>query len=395
MDIKKYYVVDEEEKPIAIASSSEPFSMSDIKTCATCRGSLRDIARYGRLVRRALLDESTKKFILFVNQEYVPLAEALPEQIQLLKDKPGREALQMFTASDTVNIKGARDSQVRVMHELLRKYDISRWREAMKLRNRIASYCRKVTFEEQPFNRVRNMVDNARRRKGTAGIFDFDESVLQTKGFLLATALTLRLDIALLADFLSLRKKIGAAGNMGELNLDLKSNRDECRTFINTAANSKRIPQQVEGYVFLVQLYALERLHSKEPEKIEHSLERGRAAIKAARCLCTAHRNQTRGLSVEVEAAEKMLNGGTFYTAVTNEERMAVIAAMAREFRGTGHWYYCQNGHPFTIGECGMAMELAACPECGAPVGGQSHQAVGGVRRASDLEEGLRNMRIE
>ena len=31
-------------------------------------------------------------------------------------------------------------------------------------------------------------------------------------------------------------------------------------------------------------------------------------------------------------------------------------------------------------------MELATCPECGAPVGGQSHQAVGGVTRAEEME---------
>src|SRR5436190_15686136 len=172
--------------------------MEDIKTCATCRGSLRDIARYGRLVRRALLDESTKKFILYVNREYVPLAKDASEQIRLLKDKPGSTALQLPISSDTINIVGHRDNQFSVMHELLRKHDPSRWRDVVKLRNRIVNYCRQVTLEEQPFNRVRNMVRNARRRKGTAAKFDFDESVLQTKGFLLATALILRLDIALL-----------------------------------------------------------------------------------------------------------------------------------------------------------------------------------------------------
>jgi hypothetical protein len=31
-------------------------------------------------------------------------------------------------------------------------------------------------------------------------------------------------------------------------------------------------------------------------------------------------------------------------------------------------------------------MELARCPECGAPIGGQSHQAVDGVTRADNME---------
>lgn len=31
-------------------------------------------------------------------------------------------------------------------------------------------------------------------------------------------------------------------------------------------------------------------------------------------------------------------------------------------------------------------MEMARCPECGAPVGGQSHRAVDGVTRAINME---------
>jgi len=33
-----------------------------------------------------------------------------------------------------------------------------------------------------------------------------------------------------------------------------------------------------------------------------------------------------------------------------------------------------------------MPMEMARCPECGAPVGGQHHQAVAGVSRAMNME---------
>jgi RNA polymerase-binding transcription factor DksA len=34
-----------------------------------------------------------------------------------------------------------------------------------------------------------------------------------------------------------------------------------------------------------------------------------------------------------------------------------------------------------------MPMELAFCPECGAPIGGQHHDAVRGVTRAFDIEQ--------
>ena len=40
--------------------------------------------------------------------------------------------------------------------------------------------------DEQPFSRVKLMVEMARKRKGVNGNFDFDESILQTKGLVLA-----------------------------------------------------------------------------------------------------------------------------------------------------------------------------------------------------------------
>lgn len=141
----------------------------------------------------------------------------------------------------------------------------------------------------------------------------------------------------------------------------------------------------MEGHIFLAQLYALERPYVP-PAVAETHIEYAHKSIGKARDICSAYPGQTSGLEPEVESAEKMLNRSTFYAEVTSEERMAVINAMTREFLGTGHWYYCRNGHPFTIGECGRAVHLASCPECGAPVGGRDHQAAEGVTRANDLE---------
>jgi hypothetical protein len=69
-----------------------------------------------------------------------------------------------------------------------------------------------------------------------------------------------------------------------------------------------------------------------------------------------------------------------------------VYTASMGELCGTGHWYTCVNGHPFTINNCGMAMEEAQCPECGARIGGRNHVAVEGVRHAVEIEEIARDM---
>jgi len=43
-----------------------------------------------------------------------------------------------------------------------------------------------------------------------------------------------------------------------------------------------------------------------------------------------------------------------------------------------GHWYHCPNGHVYTIGECGGAMQQSECPECSAIIGGHSHHLAPG-----------------
>ncbi|KAL4993400.1 AAA domain-containing protein [Aspergillus recurvatus] len=399
MDLKKHYIMDEKNRPISIASSSQPFSIDDIRTCAICRGSLRNVSRYERLVRRALLDEATKKFILYLNQQYVPMAQDLSRYVsQLQSDEwgasPERTARLVFQADVQIRIEGPPDHQVRLMSSRVSKYHKERWRELMALRDKISEYKRRVQVEEQPFNQVRNMVESARRRKKTPGLFMFDESVLQTKGHLQAASLLLRLDTALLADFLSLRKQMRPGTSQSDLYVDLAASRRECKRLIADAVSSRQILQRAEGNLFLTQFCALERQTLSDPALAEHLLREGTAAIEEAEELCNLHPGQTRGLSEEIEGTRGMLRGSTFYAPVTNEERMAVLAAMAREFRGTGHWYYCENGHPFTIGECGGAMERSRCPECGAAVGGEHHRTAAGVTHARDLEDALRNMHV-
>ncbi|KAJ5736769.1 uncharacterized protein N7483_001894 [Penicillium malachiteum] len=393
MDLRKHYKLDGTEKPTSIASSSEPFSIEDIRTCATCRGSLRNISRYGRLVRRAMLDEATKKFILYANQGYVPLAQKLPDLLSELQSRTHtkRVASGVFQGDSETRIEGSPAHQVSVMRSLINKSFKLRWHDLLVLRRKITEYQAKVKAEEQPFNRVCNMVKNARQRKMTSGQFTFDESVLQTRGQIQATALLLRLDTALLSDFLHLKSLIGV--DQTGLLLDLTKNRAEAQRLIDEASISQRILQQAEGNIFLAQLYALESQHVKEPSVFGPLRSGCNAAIEKAQVLCDEHPTLTRGLSEEIEGTKSMLQG-SFYTPVSNEERKAVLAAMATEFRSTGHWYYCENNHPFTIGECGGAMQLSRCPECGAPVGGQNHLTTAGVTHAHDLEQTLREMQI-
>ncbi|KAJ8946028.1 hypothetical protein NQ318_023276 [Aromia moschata] len=58
---------------------------------------------------------------------------------------------------------------------------------------------------------------------------------------------------------------------------------------------------------------------------------------------------------------------------VRDEERREIVKALGL---AKGRWYKCPNGHPYVITECGGAMQVATCPECGERIGGSNHRVL-------------------
>ncbi|KAM4063725.1 AAA domain-containing protein [Hirsutella rhossiliensis] len=262
------------------------------------------------------------------------------------------------------------------------------------LKRLINSYAKQVRKEEQPFHRVADLFWHANRQHKTQKKFLYDESVTQVGGSLVAARLLLKCDIIVLSDLLELRKK--GQGIQAAIELDLSAHRMDCQDLIKLARKAVRPKEEVQGHVFAAQFCGLCIALDSRPRAngIEDMVDTDSATkglreealnhVAEARALLEKYKS-TAGLKDEVDAAEAMLNDGV-YRPVTADEIRAVHQAMAQEFRGTGHWYTCVNGHPFTIGECGMPMELARCTECDAPIGGQNHLSVEGVRRADEIE---------
>ncbi|THH13828.1 hypothetical protein EW146_g6431 [Bondarzewia mesenterica] len=73
------------------------------------------------------------------------------------------------------------------------------------------------------------------------------------------------------------------------------------------------------------------------------------------------------------------------YQPLSLQEKADIVKAF--KFTHRGHFYNCENGHTFVIGECGGAMQEARCPECRAPIGGSGHRLVSSNTRASEFEE--------
>lgn len=68
---------------------------------------------------------------------------------------------------------------------------------------------------------------------------------------------------------------------------------------------------------------------------------------------------------------------------ITESERKAIVKAIGLS---AGHWFKCPNGHYYCIGECGGAMQISKCIECGAKVGGQSHTLLADNRLAREMD---------
>lgn len=456
MNMGDHYTLDANGLPSGINKASEPFSMDQgepIRVCPTCRGSLRNIARYGRIVRRGMLDEATKKFISWSNTTYLGLAEALVVERERLADAklPSNDATTCFLP--TGRPPRSRNDHFDYLVKLLQpvgqrevgnpsatggRKQSPRYLPVIRLWGGISAFEREVRREEQPFQRVADLVRHANLLRhlsqeednnDDAREFHYDESVIQVKGQLLARALLLKCEIMVFDDLVRLvsAKNIiisapiasGSDGataqgpswsGMLKVEIYLK----ECDRFITLAENTKHPKEQVQGHVFAALFCGFARalgerdqaehrdsaVHDSSPmsekAKLDNGLKQtGLKHISLARAITKEYPSTISGpstLAAEIDSADRFLTGGTFYEAVTSEELRAVFEAMSGEFSGTGHWYTCQNGHPFTVGECGMPMEQARCSECGAPVGGLGHQPAVGVRRDDQMEEMARGV---
>jgi hypothetical protein len=392
MAMSEYYELDDVTgMPTALSGKSKAFSYQEIKACPDCRSSLRLVPRYGRITRRALLHESTKKFITWFNREYSHFAEAMQEtQDRLMKTRTT-----FMLPACSVNL--GHGSHVQVLRRPLgighRCYNLS------TLRGRIHVFLQKTAAEAQPFKRVHDLVEALCRRLlsggGTLHGFDFDQSLLQMRGTLLVTAFAIRCEILAVSDFTSVLSAQDQQKKRS-LNVEFSQDRDLCEFLIDFAASDSHILQQTEGHIFWAHLAGLEcevmesrdgsGINTALLENLKHTAEKH---LDSAKELCITFPGQTISVVAEIDDVRRILREAGYQSQM----RM-VVAAVQGEFSGTGHLYRCENGHPFTVGECGMPMQTARCPQCNAPIGGSNHQAAGGVQHADDIEREFGNMRL-
>lgn len=70
-------------------------------------------------------------------------------------------------------------------------------------------------------------------------------------------------------------------------------------------------------------------------------------------------------------------------TLIKEKEKIEITRALGME---QGHWFKCPNGHLYVIADCGGAMEVSKCNECGAKIGGTNHQLLADNVHSGDMD---------
>ena len=414
MEMRSHYEMDDNHRINGLNGPVIPFSVQ-MKTCMECRTPIQNLERYNRVWRRALLDESTKRFITWSVREFVYLSRLSAGMESALTANPNSdiEPLQNTAAQDMsgtsvteLALGGLPDTFMAVVQGLIAH--TKRYHPVFVLRHKVNAYLRQVTEQEQPFGRVaalmRGYEASQRIEQNSDDSHDENNVVLEPKQRMQAFSLKVRCDLAILTDFFNVRRQdltrfVEKDDWRGiRIKVDFSLIRDQCEEMASEAYDRDLYMITVELLVSFARFVGLERdtLPHDDQEHLSMAIDDAKSHLIFCAEICYEFPGSTRGMMEEVFAAIKMLNEATIYQQVSSAEKRAVLDAMAKEFGGTtGHWYYCPNGHPFAIGECGGAMQTATCPECGARVGGTHHETVNGVTRARDLEEALRQMDLD
>ncbi len=350
MELKEHYVIDPQTDKIVGPKLSQRVVTSEgaPKGCPECRMPLRDIDRYNRIVKKALLDEATKRFILQANSRCAKLAEKIQEKENKIESERMEFMLKWSKA-----VGESRDlDQVK---NSLKAYQ----EEGTRLQKQIDKFTKSVAKTEQPFGRVNSIFAsaNARQQDTTANAFKLDESAIQTGFQFRGECFALQLGWDILSDFdkiysnNTIDSRIRSALS-GVVQTRIKVLTERCLSLIKSSRDAKLPQQEAEAQIYYALFSMLSLSNSRaqgrsvDPTTETSTRSRAIEALQECETLCSKYPGTLAYLKDDLEKARRSVNGGTFHSFVTTEERREVYRAMAEQFSGTGHWYYCRNNHP-------------------------------------------------
>ncbi|KAI1483737.1 P-loop containing nucleoside triphosphate hydrolase protein [Daldinia eschscholtzii] len=339
------------EDSIGSRASTEILPVRTIKFCPQCKGTLRNISRYGTIVRRSILVESTRRFVTWSRIKLLELeGQLIDEQERLTRfEMPGRLQESIAKASKDFYVTGNTIDQLLAIHD---------W-----LYFAIVEYLGRVASMEQSYYQLYGVTQRNTQLEGsTKSGLD-----IRTRAQLTTRIVLFRCYLTVISDFVYLRNST-ECGTFVKFNLSKPI--EECKRLVELAQEAKYPRQEAEGHIFYSKLVAMAR-HVNHTVKSgymggdEYSVEKARNHLSKAKALILELPSAAYLLE-EIQAIRGMLVNGVFFRDTGVEEKRVVWKAMTEEVKGDGHWYVCVWGHPFMLLDGSLLAEPTKCTECGA-----------------------------
>ena len=401
------YEMDDQGEYIGLEAPSVELARS-IPRCPDCQGPVRQYVsrRYNRPINRAVIDETSKRFLVSGTARLREL-DGEANRLELDLDDSRPESIERCDAETRLN--AARSA--RVIDEIER-----RARPLQRLAQDVVRFVDGVGHEEQPLRKLHQATLKALQAR--PALVDQMERLTVQDVPVVATdqrilmggqLLQVRVTSMTLADKMQLTRNFRSSLD-ATVTHETTSFFASCRELLARCADQKLPKIDVEARLYYGQMANLHRSFSfarQHPDfqNVATHVDTAKELLEEARAMCHWRFQNVDGLRAAVDETLRLL-GSERYEAVSADEMKAIKAAMLGGAHGmathSGHWYNCQNGHTvslfvcsdapdsetqFAIGECGMPMEQARCPECGAPIGGQHHALAAGVTRATEVED--------
>lgn len=353
MEFSEYYEINHITETI-IRSKESWRESSTAPGCPLCRSSLRDIHRYNRIVKKGLLDESTKRFVLKAQRSYIGALKAVDSHEEELERETGRFVVK-WRIINIVEQPGFDQMWAAVV-----EYEM----KDKTIKDQIKHFIKNVSKTEQPFGRVNALLASAvARNRGTDNPFPLEEKAIFTGFHVRGECLELRLWWAILWA----NERVYADATVhpdvrsmlcGKTRAQLPNLLRKCCLVRDRSIEESFLAEQLQAMMYQV-LFSRLFLNLGNVPTAPQLLDETEIWMVLGKCdaLFESQPGPTAHLKRDIDRTTRYCEGGTFHSPVTREEKRLVYEAMAAQFQGTGHWYYCRNNHPvISLNPCVLSM---------------------------------------
>ncbi|EPE32161.1 hypothetical protein GLAREA_07294 [Glarea lozoyensis ATCC 20868] len=381
-----------------------------VPRCPDCQCPVRQFAtnRYNRVINRAVIDEMSKRFLTTGKDDLRRLADELAELEKSL-EATREEIVQSVRQAKAHVTSSFTQAEISKVTGVLQK----RHNESRKIEGRIKTWRNSVADQHQPAKKLHDATVQAARRAAVVHasldlILD-DLSLMEMAPVLPSDRrvtmggqmLQIKSKCLILNDKFIIAQALKALSNSKSIKMPGGSPAllaipffESCKAFIGECHVENLPKLLVEASLFYASIArCFESFCNTDKIDLRTStayIAKAKQLFEEASEVCKQPFHNAQSLRDTVEVSIRLMRR-QWYDEVTADELNAIKNTMVQGSQGiashSGHWYNCKNGHPFAIGECGMPMEQARCPECGAAVGGQNNTPAGGVTRATQMED--------